>query len=62
LFLPFLSAGAFSAQEIAIQAGTIILDGYPFHQKTFVESTLIIGMVLNKKSKSLYFSHITNDE
>lgn len=139
LFLPFLSAGVFGAQEIAIQAGTIlpisgapiehgtilikdgkiaalgqnvavgadtrvidasggldeqtaleaititaaeiigvadrvgslqvgkdadiiILDGHPFHHKTFVESTLINGKVLYEKAKSIYFSHITNDE
>jgi imidazolonepropionase-like amidohydrolase len=47
---------------IAINADIIILDGHPFHHKTFVESTLINGKVLYEKSKSLYFSHITNDE
>ena len=40
----------------------IILDGHPFHHKTFVESTLINGKVLYEKAKSIYFSHITHDD
>ncbi|MFC1793837.1 amidohydrolase family protein [Planctomycetota bacterium] len=48
--------------QIGKDADIIILDGHPFHHKTFVESTLINGKVLYEKSKSLYFSHITNDE
>ena len=39
-----------------------ILDGHPFHHKTFVEWTLINGKVLYEKSKSPYFSHITHND
>jgi imidazolonepropionase-like amidohydrolase len=48
--------------QVGKDADIIILDGHPFHHKTFVESTLINGKVLYEKSKSIYFSHITNDE
>jgi len=48
--------------QVGKDADIIILDGHPFHHKTFVESTLINGKVLYEKAKSLYFSHITNDE
>lgn len=48
--------------QVGKDADIIILDGHPFHHKTFVESTLINGKVLYEKSKSLYFSHISNDE
>ena len=48
--------------QVGKDADIIILDGHPFHHKTFVESTLINGKVLYEKSKSLYFSHITHDE
>lgn len=48
--------------QVGKDADIIILDGHPFHHKTFVESTLINGKVLYEKSKSLYFSHISDDE
>jgi imidazolonepropionase-like amidohydrolase len=48
--------------QVGKDADIIILDGHPFHHKTFVESTLINGNVLYEKAKSLYFSHITRDE
>jgi imidazolonepropionase-like amidohydrolase len=48
--------------QVGKDADIIILDGHPFHHKTFVETTLINGRVLYEKSKSIYFSHITNDE
>ena len=48
--------------QVGKDADIIILDGHPFHHKTFVESTLINGKVLYEKSKSLYFSHITHDK
>jgi len=48
--------------QVGKDADIIILDGHPFHHKTFVESTLINGKVLYEKAKSLYFSHITDDE
>lgn len=48
--------------QVGKDADIIILDGHPFHHKTFVESTLINGKVLYEKAKSLYFSHITHDE
>jgi len=48
--------------QVGKDADIIILDGHPFHHKTFVESTLINGKVLYEKAKSLYFSHITRDE
>jgi len=47
--------------QVGKDADIIILDGHPFHHKTFVESTLINGEVLYEKAKSLYFSHITHD-
>jgi len=48
--------------QVGKDADIIILDGHPFHHKTFVETTLINGKVLYEKSKSIYFAHITNDE
>ena len=48
--------------QVGKDADIIILDGHPFHHKTFVETTLINGKILYEKSKSIYFSHITNDE
>lgn len=39
-------------------ADIIILDGHPFHYKTFVQTTIIAGKVLYEKDKSTYFSHI----
>jgi len=48
--------------QVGKDADIIILDGHPFHHKTFVETTLINGKVLYEKAKSLYFSHITHDE
>lgn len=47
--------------QVGKDADIIILDGHPFHHKTFVETTLINGKVLYEKSKSIYFAHITND-
>jgi len=48
--------------QIGKDADIIIMDGHPFHHKTFVETTLINGKVLYEKAKSLYFSHITHNE
>jgi len=48
--------------QVGKDADIVILDGHPFHHKTFVESTLINGKVLYEKAKSLYFSHITRDD
>jgi imidazolonepropionase-like amidohydrolase len=48
--------------QVGKDADIIILDGHPFHHKTFVETTLINGKVLYEKAKSIYFSHITQDE
>ncbi len=39
-------------------ADIIILDGHPFHYKTFVQTTIIAGKILYEKDKSTYFSHI----
>jgi len=47
--------------QVGKDADIIILDGHPFHHKTFVESTIINGKILYEKSKSPYFSHITHD-
>jgi imidazolonepropionase-like amidohydrolase len=47
--------------QVGKDADIIILDGHPFHHKTFVETTLVNGKVLYEKSKSIYFAHITND-
>jgi imidazolonepropionase-like amidohydrolase len=47
--------------QVGKDADIIILDGHPFHHKTFVELTLINGKIFYEKSKSPYFSHITND-
>ncbi len=48
--------------QVGKDADIIILDGHPFHHKTFVELTLINGRILYEKSKSPYFSHITHDK
>ncbi len=48
--------------QVGKDADIIILDGHPFHHKTFVELTLINGKILYEKSKSPYFSHITHDK
>ena len=48
--------------QVGKDADIIILDGHPFHHKTFVELTLINGKVLYEKSKSPYFSHITHND
>ncbi|MHC4694866.1 MAG: amidohydrolase family protein [Planctomycetota bacterium] len=48
--------------QVGKDADIIILDGHPFHHKTFVESTLINGKIFYAKSKSPYFSHITHDK
>ena len=48
--------------QVGKDADIIILDGHPFHHKTFVESTLINGKVLYEKAKSPYFAHITHDD
>jgi len=47
--------------QVGKDADIIILDGHPFHHKTFVEMTLVNGKVLYEKEKSPYFSHITSD-
>jgi imidazolonepropionase-like amidohydrolase len=44
--------------QVGKDADIIILDGHPFHHKTFVEVTLINGKVLYEKEKSAYFAHI----
>ncbi len=48
--------------QVGKDADIIILDGHPFHHKTFVELTLINGKILYDKKKSPYFSHITHDD
>ncbi|MHC4085270.1 MAG: amidohydrolase family protein [Planctomycetota bacterium] len=48
--------------QVGKDADIIILDGHPFHHKTFVELTIINGKILYEKSKSPYFSHITHDK
>lgn len=48
--------------QVGKDADIIILDGHPFHHKTFVEWTLINGKILYDKSKSPYFSHITHND
>ncbi|MHC4633117.1 MAG: amidohydrolase family protein, partial [Planctomycetota bacterium] len=48
--------------QVGKDADIIILDGHPFHHKTFVELTLINGKILYEKSKSPYFSHITHND
>jgi imidazolonepropionase-like amidohydrolase len=47
--------------QVGKDADIIILDGHPFHHKTFVEWTLINGKILYEKSKSpyLFFSYHT---
>ena len=48
--------------QVGKDADILILDGHPFHHKTFVESTLVNGKVLYEKAKSPYFSHIRQDD
>jgi len=48
--------------QVGKDADIIILDGHPFHHKTFVELTLINGKILYDKKKSPYFSHITHGD
>lgn len=47
--------------QVGKDADIIILDGHPFHYKSFVEFTLINGKMLYDKKQSTYFSHITHD-
>jgi imidazolonepropionase-like amidohydrolase len=47
--------------QVGKDADIIILDGHPFHHKTFVEVTLVNGKVLYEKKNSTYFAHITHD-
>jgi len=47
--------------QVGKDADIIILDGHPFHHKTFVEVTLVNGKVLYEKKNSTYFAHITDD-
>ena len=54
-------AGRVGSLQVGKDADIIILDGHPFHHKTFVEMTLINGKILYEKSKSPYFSHIKHD-
>jgi len=50
----------------SLQAGKdadiIILDGHPFHYRSFVELTLVNGKVVYDKKQSTYFSHITQGD
>jgi imidazolonepropionase-like amidohydrolase len=47
--------------QVGKDADIIILDGHPFHYRSFVEFTLIKGKMLYDKKQSTYFSHITHD-
>jgi imidazolonepropionase-like amidohydrolase len=47
--------------QVGKDADIIILDGHPFHYRSFVELTLINGKILYDKKRSTYFSHITHD-
>jgi imidazolonepropionase-like amidohydrolase len=47
--------------QVGKDADIIILDGHPFHYRSFVEFTLINGKMLYDKKQSTYFSHITHD-
>jgi len=47
--------------QVGKDADIIILDGHPFHHKTFVEVTLVNGKVLYEKKNSTYFAHIQHD-
>jgi len=47
--------------QVGKDADIIILDGHPFHYRSFVELTLINGKMLYDKKQSTYFSHITHD-
>ena len=47
--------------QVGKDADIIILDGHPFHHKTFVELTLVNGKVLYDKKKSPFFSHIASE-
>jgi imidazolonepropionase-like amidohydrolase len=48
--------------QVGKDADIIILDGHPFHHKTFVQLTLVNGKILYDKKKSTYFAHITHDD
>jgi imidazolonepropionase-like amidohydrolase len=47
--------------QVGKDADIIILDGHPFHYRSFVEFTLINGKIVYDKKQSTYFSHITHD-
>ena len=47
--------------QVGKDADIIILDGHPFHYRSFVDLTLINGKILYDKKQSTYFSHITHD-
>jgi imidazolonepropionase-like amidohydrolase len=47
--------------QVGKDADIIILDGHPFHYRSFVEFTLINGKTVYDKKQSTYFSHITHD-
>jgi imidazolonepropionase-like amidohydrolase len=46
--------------QVGKDADIVILDGHPFHYRSFVELTLINGKVVYDKKQSTYFSHVTN--
>jgi hypothetical protein len=46
--------------QVGKDADIVILDGHPFHYRSFVELTLINGKVVYDKDQSTYFSHITS--
>ena len=42
--------------QVGKDADIIILDGHPFHHKTFVQLTFVNGKILYDKKKSTYFA------
>jgi imidazolonepropionase-like amidohydrolase len=48
--------------QVGKDADIIILDGHPFHHKTFVQLTLVNGKVLYDKKESPFFSHIVSEK
>jgi imidazolonepropionase-like amidohydrolase len=46
--------------QVGKDADIVILDGHPFHYRSFVELTLVNGKVVYDKKRSTYFSHVTN--
>lgn len=46
--------------QVGKDADLVIMDGHPFHYRSFVELTLVNGKVVYDKKQSTYFSHITN--